>query len=125
MQVHQELRMKPTILSLVLVLGAAGSAYAIDPVYKSTMPDGRVIYGEVPTPGAKRVDKIAAPPESAGVTVATQEDKARAEMAFPTTPAPTRAPVGVIPQRPRESPTPPVAGQRGNPQDYLPSRSSY
>src|SRR5690348_3131387 len=104
-QADKELRMKPTILSLVLVLGAAGSAYAIDPVYKSTMPDGRVIYGEVPQPGAKRVDKIAAPPESAGVTVATQDDKARAEKAFPST-TPSGPSVGVIPQRERPSPTP-------------------
>jgi hypothetical protein len=37
------------------------AAHAGEPVYKSTMPDGRIIYGESPQPGAKRVAKVAAP----------------------------------------------------------------
>jgi hypothetical protein len=123
MQADMELHMKPTILSLVLVLGAAGSAFAGDPVYKSTMPNGRIIYGEVPQPGAKRVDKVAAPPESAGVTVATQEDKRRANEAFPSTPPPTKAGVAVIPEKPRTSPEAAQQGQRGNATDSLPRRS--
>ena len=39
--------------AVVLAL-AASSAHAGDPIYKSIMPDGRVLYGEVPVQGAKR-----------------------------------------------------------------------
>ena len=71
--------MSPVISAVAVVLAlAASTALAGDPIYKSTMPDGRVLYGESAAPGAKRVDKVATPPERAGITVATQEDKGRA-----------------------------------------------
>lgn len=62
---------------LVLLLGAAG-AYA-QPVFKSTMPDGKIVYGEEPVPGAKRVETIEPPPAKTGVRGLTPEEKARAE----------------------------------------------
>ena len=88
--------MSPVISAVAVVLAlAASTALAGDPIYKSTMPDGRVLYGESAAPGAKRVDKVAAPPEHAGITVATQEEKGRASN------IPVRAGgVAVIPQKP-------------------------
>ena len=48
-------------------------------VYKSIMPDGKVIYGEKPVPGAAKVDKVETPPPKSGITVVTPEEKARVE----------------------------------------------
>ena len=108
--------------TLALALGLAlPGAYAADPVYKSTMPNGRVVYGESPQPGAKRVDKIAAPPEVTGVVVADDAAKsAAARIAVPAGPA-----VGVIPEKPRDPPMPATQALQHNPQDKLPSRSRY
>jgi hypothetical protein len=69
-------------LAALLAFAALGSQ-AADMVYKSIMPDGRVMYGESPMPGAKRVDKVAPPPEKTGVLTATAEDKARASQIQP------------------------------------------
>jgi hypothetical protein len=92
--------MSPVISAVAVVLALSASAVVLaDPVYKSTMPDGRVVYGESPMQGAKRIDKVAPPPEHAGVLVASQEDKAKAaSIAQPSTgvaiiPAPPHAPV--------------------------------
>lgn len=65
--------------ALVLLLGVSGVLAQV--VYKSTMPDGKVIYAEKPVPGAKRVDKIEPPPAKTGMTALTPEEKARAEQA--------------------------------------------
>jgi hypothetical protein len=40
-------------------------------IYKSTMPDGRVIYGSEPAPGAKKVESMAPRTEDAGVRSST------------------------------------------------------
>lgn len=61
---------------MLLAYAASGGA---QPVYKSTMPDGKVVYGEKPVAGAKRVDTIEPPPAKTGVTGLTAEEKARAE----------------------------------------------
>ncbi len=66
-----------SFLALLVLLGASG-AFA-QTVYKSTMPDGKVVYGEKPAPGATRVDKMDPPPAKTGVTGLTPEEKARAE----------------------------------------------
>ena len=60
------------------LLAYAGSVVA-QPVYKSTMPDGKIVYGEKPAAGAKRVETIEPPPAKTGVTGLTPEEKARAE----------------------------------------------
>lgn len=52
---------------------------AAQPVYKSTMPDGRVVYGPQPAPGAKKVETVAAPPRTTGATAITPGEKAAAE----------------------------------------------
>jgi hypothetical protein len=62
---------------------AAGLAIALpaaaQPVYKSTMPDGRVIYGPQPQPGAKKVDTVNTAPASTGASAITPGEKAAAE----------------------------------------------
>ncbi len=108
---------KSLALAVILAL-AASAAQSVEPVYKSTMPDGRVMYGEIPQPGARRVDKVAAPPESAGIVVATPQDKTRAGQIQ----LPPRATVTVIPQPDRPSPQPAQQGSRGNAADALPTR---
>ena len=67
--------MKLRTASLALGLLAAFTMSALaQPVFKSTMPDGKVIYGEKPVPGAQKVDTIEAPPAKTGhgsLTIAT------------------------------------------------------
>ena len=72
---------------LVLLLGlAASAAYPADDTYKlpapelyrSTMPNGDVLYGEVPAPGAKSVRKVQSPPGSTGTRLVTPQDQERA-----------------------------------------------
>jgi hypothetical protein len=62
---------------LIVLLGASGAS--AQTVYKSTMPDGKVVYGENPAPGASRVDKMEPPPAKTGVTGLTPEEKTRAQ----------------------------------------------
>lgn len=62
-----------------LALLAYAAAASAQPVYKSTMPDGKVVYGEKPVAGAARVETIEPPPAKTGVTGLTPEEKARAE----------------------------------------------
>lgn len=61
-------------LALALVLGASGAAAQSQLLYKSTMPDGRVVYGETPEPGAKRVETVTPPPK-VGTTEVTPAEK--------------------------------------------------
>ena len=62
---------------LALVLAAPGAL--AQTVFKSTMPDGKVVYGEKAVPGATKVETIEPPPPKTGVTSLTPEEKARAE----------------------------------------------
>ena len=62
----------------VLLFGASGAL--AQQVFKSTMPDGKIVYGEKPMPGATKVDTIETPPAKAGIGSAlTQDEKSRAE----------------------------------------------
>ena len=56
----------------------APTASGADHSYKSVMPDGSVRYGDAPEPGAKQVNKIPPPAQSAGIVLATPEDKEKA-----------------------------------------------
>ena len=107
------------VCAAVLGLAFASAAAARDPVYKSTMPDGRVIYGESAMQGAKRVDRVAAPPESAGIITATPEEKSRAASLV----TPTGA-VTVIPQPVRAPLQPAQQAYTANPERSL-SRRTY
>jgi hypothetical protein len=51
------------------------SSTAAQVIYKSTMPDGRVIYGAEPAPGAKRVETLKPPAESTGVRPVGPKDE--------------------------------------------------
>jgi hypothetical protein len=62
----------------VCLLLAAGGAYA-GAVYKSTMPDGKVLYGNAPAPGAKKIEKMITNTQDAGVRIGTPEEKANVE----------------------------------------------
>lgn len=66
-------------LIAALALLAAPAIVWADPIYKSTMPDGRVIYGEEPYPGAQRVDKVGAPAAS-GAVLSTKDEQSRARL---------------------------------------------
>ena len=78
--IHRSSRTLRTIAhacTLALLAFAAGAG--AQPVYKSTMPDGKIIYGEKPVAGAARVETIEPPPAKTGVRGLTPEEKARAE----------------------------------------------
>jgi hypothetical protein len=107
--------MKSTITLLVLAL-AAPAAYAAEDIYRSVMPDGRILYGESPTPGAKSVTKMPSAPASTGVTVVTPEEKAR------NLSTPAGGGVAVLPQVPRPPTTPATAGELQSPSG-LPKRA--
>ena len=53
--------MKQILLVLALLLAAA-AVHAQKPVYRSVMPDGKVVYGDKPAPGAKESSPVSLPP---------------------------------------------------------------
>ena len=69
------LPLRAPLLAFLLLSGSVGA----QPVFKSVMPDGSVLYSEKPAAGAKRVDKLDPPPPSSGITGLTADEKARAE----------------------------------------------
>ena len=70
--------MKPAVSPLFLALAlTASGALAAEDMYRSTMPDGSVRYGEAPDPGAKSVKKVQPPPPATGVTVVTPAEQTR------------------------------------------------
>jgi hypothetical protein len=56
---------------LLVCAGYAGAGQ----VFKSTMPDGKVIYGPEPAAGAKKVEKITPKTQDSGVRISTPEQK--------------------------------------------------
>jgi hypothetical protein len=70
--------MKALALAALLAAFPAGAAQTL---YKSIMPDGKVVYGEKPVPGAKHVDTVEPPPAKTGTTTVTPDEKARAAQA--------------------------------------------
>ena len=71
--------MRSRIAVLLAAVSFAASGAFAQALYKSTMPDGRVIYGEKPVDGAKRVDTVKPPPPKSGITTVTAEEKRRVE----------------------------------------------
>jgi hypothetical protein len=55
--------MRQTVLVITLALAAA-TALAQQPIFRSVMPDGRVIYGDKPVPGAKEAEQVSLPPSN-------------------------------------------------------------
>jgi hypothetical protein len=64
------------MLAALLASFTAGAAETV--LYKSTMPDGKIVYSEKPVPGAKRVDTIQPPPPQTGMTAVTPQERVRA-----------------------------------------------
>jgi hypothetical protein len=81
----KENSMRHTLGALFIAFFAMG--VGAQTIYKSIMPDGKVIYGEKAAAGAKKVETIEAPPATTGVTAVTPEERARAAQ------EPTRSPV--------------------------------
>lgn len=75
------LRPRPSRATLLwLLAGVFAPAPALaQPVYKSVMPDGSVVYSEKPASGARRADKIDVTPPASGIGGLTPEEKQRAE----------------------------------------------
>jgi hypothetical protein len=72
--------MNPATLRICLCVCLLGATPAIaQMVFKSTMPDGSVVYGEKPATGAARVETLEPPPPKSGIGGVTVEEKARAE----------------------------------------------
>lgn len=65
------MRVLTTTLALGLLLAAPAGAQTL---YKSIMPDGRVVYGEKPAPGAQRTDTVEPPPPQSGIRMVSPEE---------------------------------------------------
>ena len=57
-----------------LALALFSSAVLAQFLYKSTMPDGKVIFGDVPVPGAVKVEKTKPDTSRKGVTTVTPKE---------------------------------------------------
>lgn len=55
--------MRQAVLVITLALAAA-TALAQQPIFRSVMPDGRIIYGDKPVPGAKEAERVRLPPSN-------------------------------------------------------------
>ena len=60
---------------LVLVVALCSPLAIAQTQYKSTMPDGRVVYGDKPAPGAAKVEQLKTEPTK-GVSVSSPKDAA-------------------------------------------------
>jgi len=60
----------------MLVSGLLAQPAPAQFLYKSTMPDGKVIYGDQPTPGAVKVEKTKPDTSKKGITASTPRDAA-------------------------------------------------
>ena len=61
-------------LSCVLAVALFPPVAVAQVNYKSTMPDGRVIYGDKPAPGAVKVDQLKAPSPTKGITAPSAKE---------------------------------------------------
>lgn len=62
-------------LTVICIL-ASSAASAAQTLYKSTMPDGKVIYGDKPVPGAAKVEEQKPDTSKAGIQTIQPGDKA-------------------------------------------------
>ena len=89
--------MKPCLIAIVLALGAFDAG--AQTIFKSTMPDGKVVYGEKPAPGAQKVDKLEPPPATTGVTAVTPEERREQRTPGRNRQPPQRRRVNVTPKK--------------------------
>jgi Domain of unknown function (DUF4124) len=71
--------MKPLIHAAVLLALALSAASWAQTIFKSIMPDGRVIYGEKPVPGAKKVEQFVPQTGNTGVKTISPEEQRQAQ----------------------------------------------
>lgn len=64
----------PRMLWLVAILAAAPALAQV--LYKSTMPDGRIVYGDKPAPGAAKVEERRPDTSKAGIVPPTAGETA-------------------------------------------------
>lgn len=69
--------MKPLLHAVVLLALALSAASSAQTIFKSIMPDGRVIYGEKPVPGAKKVEQFVPQTGNTGVKTISPEEQQR------------------------------------------------
>ena len=69
--------MKPLLHAAVLLALALSAAGWAQTIFKSIMPDGRVIYGEKPVPGAKKVEQFVPQTGNTGVKTISPEEQQR------------------------------------------------
>jgi Domain of unknown function (DUF4124) len=67
------MKLKPSLGVVALCLLAM--PVAAQTMYKSTMPDGKVLYSTHPEPGAKKVEKMAPNTQDAGIQMSTPNQK--------------------------------------------------
>jgi hypothetical protein len=68
-------RQVKAFLGLALACALANIALAAQVLYKSTMPDGKVIYGDKPVPGAVKVEEQKPDTSKAGIQLTSPGDK--------------------------------------------------
>lgn len=64
-----------SFLCLPAIYALASAAFAAQVLYKSTMPDGKVIYGDKPVPGATKVEEQKPDTSKAGIQTTQPSDK--------------------------------------------------
>jgi hypothetical protein len=69
------MRSRTPLVGWLLALAVVVSPALAQTMYKSTMPDGQVIYGDKPVPGAAKVESPKAP-ASKGITPSTKREAA-------------------------------------------------
>ena len=69
--------MKPLLHAVVLLALALSATSSAQTIFKSIMPDGRVIYGEKPVPGAKKVEQFVPQTGNTGVKTISPQDQQR------------------------------------------------
>jgi len=64
------------VFSALLAVALAFQPAAAQTLYKSTMPDGRVVYGDKPAPGAAKVESSTPKTSKSGVVTSTPREAA-------------------------------------------------
>lgn len=104
---------------IAFTLGLAVPALSLaEEIYKSTMPDGRIVYGETVAAGAQKFEKVEVRSTATGTVVATPQDKERAERIGDR----SKPTVGVMPAQKRSA-APPLESGTINPPGMMPQKS--
>lgn len=69
------MKSKPSLAVSALYLCLLAVPAAAQTMYKSTMPDGKVLYSAQPEPGAKKVEKMVPNTQNSGIQLSTPDQK--------------------------------------------------